>query len=249
MEQTGTSAGAAAEPVVAPAEFVDVPPEPAQWPVTLGWVLACYGALGIGMNLCGAISIHWYAPAMKWALGGEIPGPPMPLTVSTTVMSFAGMALGVVLVRGAWRLRQRRQSGVRLVQRWVALRLGLAALGLAVGLLMLKNSLQWSAEVEDALSRAERRRAEQAVSGPPPGMGGGGGRRGRGGGGMRMGGGGGGPPQAPAPEPVARRDSGFYAMQVGWIAFSTASLSAMPLVTGFMITSRRRRDEWRGWPD
>lgn len=245
MDQSGVPASAVAQAPDAPAEFVDLPPDPAQWPMTLGWVLTVFGILGIGANLCGAVSLHWYAPAMKWALGVEMPGPPLALTVSTSVMSFLGIAVGVMLVRGAWRMRQRRRDGLRLVQRWVMLRLLLALFGLAVGLLMLKNNVQWSAEVEEAVRQAERRRAEQAVSGPPPGMGGGGGRRGRGG--MRMGGGGG-PPQS-APEPVAQRDSAYYAMQVASIAFNTAAVSAMPLFTGFFLTGRRRRDEWERWSD
>lgn len=245
MDQSGEMAGAAAHPPGAPPEFVDLPPEPAQWPVSLGWVLTCYGILGIGANLCGAVSLHWYAPAMKWFLGGDIPGPPLPLTVSTSIISFLGIALGVVLVRGAWRMRQRRAGGLRLVQRWVMLRLALAAVGLVLGLLMLKHNVQWSSEVEEALRQAERRRAEQTVSGPPPGMGGGGGRRRRGGMGM---GGGGGPPQA-APDAVPQRDSTYYAMQVGSVAFSAAAVSAMPLFTGFFLTGRRRRDEWVRWPD
>lgn len=244
MDQIGVTASAVAQAPDAPAEFVDLPPDPAQWPVALGWVLTVFGILGIGANLYSAVSLHWYAPAMKWALGVEMPGPPLALTISTSVMSFLGIALGVMLVRGAWRMRQRRAGGLRLVQRWVMLRLMLALFGLAVGLLMLKNNVQWSSEVEEAVRQAERRRAEQAVSGPPPGMGGGG-RRGRGG--MRMGGGGG-PPQS-APEPVAQRDSAYYAMQVGSIAFNTAAVSAMPLFTGFFLTGRRRRDEWKRWSD
>ena len=64
---------------------------------------------------------------------------------------------------------------------------------------------------------------------------------------MRMGGGGG-PPQS-APEPVAQRDSAYYAMQVASIAFNTAAVSAMPLFTGFFLTGRRRRDEWERWSD
>lgn len=247
MDQFGVPAAATVQPTDVPADFVELPPEPAQWPMALGWVLTVFGILGIGANLCGAVWLHWYAPAMKWFMGGEVPGPPLALTVSRSAMSFLGIALGVMLVRGAWRMRQRRASGIRIVQRWVMLRLMLAMVGLAVGLLMLKNSVQWSSEVEEAVRQAERRRADQAVSGPPPGMGGGGGRRGRGGGGMRMGGGGG-PPQS-APEPVAQRDSAYYAMQVGSIAFNTAAVSAMPLFTGFFLTSRRRRDEWKRWLD
>ena len=248
--QEQVESAAPVQPSDVPEDYFDLPPEPSQWPMALGWVLTCYGILGIGTNLCGAVSLHWYAPAMKWFVGGEVPGPPLALTISTSVMSFLGIALGVMLVRGAWRLRVRRASGVRLVQRWVMLRLALAVLGLAVGLLMLKNNVQWSSEVEEAFRQAERRRAEQAVSGPPPGMGGGGGRRGGrgGGGGMRMGGGGGGPPPA-APEPVAQRGAAFYAMQVGSIAFSAASVSAMPLFAGFFLTGRRRRDEWERWSD
>lgn len=234
----------------APAEFVELPPEPAQWPAALGWGLTAYGVLGIAANLCGAVSIHWYAPAMKWFSGGDIPGPPIALTVSTLVMSFLGVALGVVLVRGAWRMRGRRMSGVRLVQRWVLLRLALAMVGLAVGLVMLKNSVQWSSDLQEAMEQAARRRAEQAVSGPPPGMGGGGGGGRRGRGGMRGGGGGGGGPPAPAiPEPASPRDSTFYALQVGSVAFSAASVSIVPLFVGFYLTARRRRDEWARWSD
>ena len=245
MDQTGVSASAAEHAAAAPAEFVDLPPEPTHWPVSLGWTLTLYGVLGIGTNLCGAVSLHWYAPAMKWALGGDVPGPPAALTISTSVTSFLGVALGIVLVRGGWRLKQRRMSGVRLIQRWLTLRLALAVVGLAVGLLMLKNSMQWSSEVQAAVEQAERRRAEQAVSGPPPGMGGGGGRRGRGGG-MRMGGGGGGPPPS-SPEPAAARSPDDAAMQIGWIALGAAAVSAMPLFTGFFLTSRRRQDEWKRW--
>lgn len=249
MDDHADSGMSPGQPAHAPPEFVDLPPEPSSWPTTLGWVLTAYGILGIGVNLCGAVSIHWYAPAMKWFMGGDIPGPPLPLTVSTSVLSFLGIALGAVLLRGAWRLRQRRLSGVRLVQRWVMLRLALAVLALAAGLLMLKSSMQWSSDVEAAVEQAARRRSEQSVSGPPPGMGGGGGRRGRGGGGgMRMGGGGGGPPPA-APEPTAPRDSTFYAMQVGSLAFSAAAVSVMPLFAGFFLTSRLRRDEWERWSD
>jgi hypothetical protein len=248
MDQMGVSASAAEHATAPPAEFVDVPPEPTHWPVSLGWVLTLYGVLGIGANLCGAVSLHWYAPAMKWALGGDVPGPPVALTISTSVISFLGIALGIVLVRGGWRIKQRRMSGVRLIQRWLTLRLALAVVGLAAGLLMLKNSMQWSSEVRTAIEQAERRRAEQAVSGPPPGMGGGGGRRGRGGG-MRMGGGGGGPPPS-SPEPSADRSPDDAAMQIGWIALSAAAVSAMPLFTGFFLTSRRRQDEWKRWaPD
>jgi hypothetical protein len=247
MDQIGVTASADAQPPDAPAEFVDLPPETAQWPMGLGWVLTGYGILGIGANLCGAVSLHWYAPVMKWALGAEIPGPPLPLTIATSATSFAGIALGIVLVRGAWRMRQRRMSGLRLVQRWVMLRIALAVVGLAVGLLMLKNNVQWSSEVEEAIVQAERRRAEQSVSGPPPGMGGGGGRRGRGG--MRMGGGGGGsggpPPMASAPA----RGPAYYGMQIGSVAISAAAVSAMPLFAGFYLTSRRRRDEWERWSD
>ena len=76
MEQSGEMASAAAQSPDAPSEFVDLPPEPAQWPTALGWVLAVFGILGIVANLCGAVSLHWYAPAMKWALGIEMPGPP-----------------------------------------------------------------------------------------------------------------------------------------------------------------------------
>ena len=245
MDQMGVSASAAEHATAPPAEFVDVPPEPTHWPVSLGWVLTVYGVLGIGANLCGAVSLHWYAPAMKWALGGDVPGPPVALTISTSVISFLGIALGIVLVRGGWRLKQRRMSGVRLVQRWLTLRLALAVVGLALGLLMLKNSMQWSSEVRTAIEQAERRRAEQVVSGPPPGMGGGGGRRGRGGG-MRMGGGGGGPPPS-SPEPSADRSPDDAAMQIGWIALGAAAVSAMPLFTGFFLTSRRRQDEWKRW--
>ena len=249
MDREDPSAGQPAQAGHAPAEFVELPPEPTQWPVALGWILTSYGILGIGMNLCGAVSLHWYAPAVKWAFGVEVPGPPLSLTISTSILSFLGVALGIVLIRGAWRLKVRRASGARLVQRWVALRLALAVVGLAGGLLMLKSSIQWSTDVESALEQAARRRAEQSVSGPPPGMGGGGGRRGRGGGGgMRMGGGGGGSsPQAP--EPASQRDSTDYAMQVSGVALSAASVSIMPLVTGFMLTSRRRRDEWSQWSD
>jgi hypothetical protein len=234
------AAPAASVPTV-PDDFADLPPETAQWPMALGWVLTGYGILGIGANLCGAVSLHWYAPVMKWALGAEIPGPPLPLTVTTSVMSFAGVALGVVLVRGAWRMRTRNIRGLRLVQRWVMLRIALAVVGLAVGLLMLKNNVQWSNEVDEAVRQAERRRAEQAVSGPPPGMGGGRRRRG----GMSMGGGGG----PPAVDSADVRGPGYYSMQIGTVAMSAAGVSAMPLFTGFFLTARRRRDEWTRWSE
>jgi hypothetical protein len=245
MDGAGTVGPASQASPDVPEEWVELPPEPTQWPVALGWTLAAYGVLGILANLCGAISLHWYAPAMKWFLGGEVPGPPLALTVSTSVTSFLGVALGVVLVRGAWRLKQRKASGVKLVQRWAMLRIALIALSLGLGLLFLKVNVQWSVEIEEAVSQAERRRAEQAVSGPPPGMGGGPGRRGRGGMGGR---GGGGPPPA-ATAPSTERGSAYYAMQVASVAMTSGALATMPLFTGFFLTSRRRRDEWERWTD
>lgn len=247
MHGDGTAGPATQALPDVPEEWVELPPEPSQWPAALGWTLTAYGVLGILANLCGAVSLHWYAPAMKWFMGGNIPGPPLALTVSTSVTSFLGIALGVLLVRGAWRLKQRKASGVRLVQRWAMLRLALVALSLGLGLLFLKVNVQWSADIEAAVLQAERRRAEQAVSGPPPGMGGGGqGRRGRGGMGGRSGGGG--PPPA-VTTPSSERGPAYYAMQVGSVAMTSGAIAAMPLFTGFFLTSRRRRDEWERWTD
>lgn len=235
-----------AEPA-APAEFESLPPEPTVWPVALGWVLAGYAGLGILVNLCGAAWLHWYGPAMKWLMGMEVPPGPTAVLVTGTVLSILAAGLGVMLLRGAWLLRQRRIRGVRLVQRWIMLRLALVAVSLVASLLLVKANAQWTADVADAAREAARRQAEQSVSGPPPGMGGSrrGGMRGGRGRGMSMSVGTGGGEAEPASGPAEMT----YRIQIIGVAVQHAALAAMPLVAGFLITGARRRREWESWRD
>lgn len=229
-----------------PAEFDGLPSEPTVWPVALGWVLVGYAAIGILMNLCGAAWMHWYAPVMRSLMGLEVPPIPTPVIVTGTVTAALAVGLGVMLLRGAWLMRQRRIRGVRLVQRWVMLRLALVAVSLVMGLLLVKANVQWSADVADAAREAARRQAEQSVSGPPPGMGGGrrGGMRGGRGRGMSMSvGAGGGEPELAA----TGSSEMTFRLQIIGVATQHAALAVMPLVAGFLLSGARRRREWECW--
>lgn len=140
------------------AESAEIPPTepgpiglespPTKWPTVIGVISLVYACLGM---LC-AVGIAISSAFTEWLMElarMNVEMPPI-MKIIGVISAVLMLGLGILMIVGSVRLMRRMRTGVKLLQIWALLRVGLLVLGIVLSIFMAPTQLAFERSMHEA---------------------------------------------------------------------------------------------------